>query len=94
LFLNLVNAMRRRESIAVLGGAAGWPVTVYAQQAKPTPRVAVLLISGPEDVEAQSLVNALKQGLAVLGWTDGAPSGRLRANSCTLRNRPQRSPLS
>jgi putative ABC transport system substrate-binding protein len=64
--------MRRREFIAVLGGAAAWPMTVYAQQAKPMPRVAVLLIGGPEDVEGQSFVNALKQGFAVLGWTHGA----------------------
>jgi len=64
--------MRRREFIAVLGGAAAWPVAVYAQQAKPMPRVAVPMLGGPEDVEGQSLVNALKQGLAVLGWTHGA----------------------
>ena len=65
--------MRRREFIAVLGGAAAWPMTVYAQQAKPMPRVAVLLIGSPEQhVEVQSLFSAFKQGLAVLGWTDGA----------------------
>jgi putative ABC transport system substrate-binding protein len=65
--------MRRREFIAALGGAAAWPVAVHAQQAKPMPRVAVLF--GPakeDDFVVQSLVSALKQGLAVLGWTDGA----------------------
>jgi ABC-type uncharacterized transport system substrate-binding protein len=63
--------MRRREFIAALGGAAAWPVAVHAQQAKPMPRVAVLMGVAEDDFQVQSSVNALKQGLAVLGWTHG-----------------------
>jgi len=63
--------MRRRDFIAALGGAAAWPVAVHAQQAKPMPRVAVLTGVAVDDFQVQSSVNALKQGLAVLGWTHG-----------------------
>jgi putative ABC transport system substrate-binding protein len=65
--------MRRRAFIAGLGGAAAWPVVARAQQAKPMPRVAVpIFLAAKDDSEAQSWVNALKQGLAVLGWTHDA----------------------
>ena len=63
--------MRRREFITLLGGTAAWPLTTRAQQPNPMRRVAVLQTLVENDLEGQSWVNALKQGLAVLGWTDG-----------------------
>ena len=63
--------MNRREFIALLGGAAAWPLAAHAQQPDPRRRVAVLQTLAENDLEGQSWVNALRQGLAVLGWTDG-----------------------
>ena len=64
--------MRRREFITLLGGAAAaWPLAASAQQPNQMRRVAVLQTLAENDLEGQSWVNALKQGLAVLGWTDG-----------------------
>jgi len=61
--------MRRREFIKVIAGsAASWPLVVRAQQ---LPQVAVLHVLAESDFEARSWVNALKQGLAELGWKDG-----------------------
>jgi putative ABC transport system substrate-binding protein len=63
--------MRRRAFITLLGGAAtAWPLVVRGQTNR-KPRVAVLHSLREDDFEARSWVNALKQGLAVLGWTDG-----------------------
>ena len=61
--------MRRREFIKVIAGSAtSWPLVVRAQQ---LPQVAVLHVLAESDFEARSWVNALKQGLAELGWKDG-----------------------
>jgi len=64
--------MRRRRFISLLGrAAAAWPLAARAQQPNPMRRVAVLQTLAESDLEGQSWVNALKQGLAALGWTDG-----------------------
>jgi putative ABC transport system substrate-binding protein len=63
--------MRRREFITVVGGAAAWPVAAFAQQSERMPQVAVLHVLSENDFEARSWVDALKQGLAELGWNDG-----------------------
>src|ERR1700757_687668 len=64
--------MRRREFIAVLGGAAvAWPVRARAQQGDRVRRVGVLLPLDENDPLAKSLVSAFTQTLADLGWTDG-----------------------
>jgi hypothetical protein len=63
--------MMRRDFITLLGGAAvAWPLAARAQLNQMR-RVAVLQTIAENDLEGQSWVNALKQGLAVLGWTDG-----------------------
>ena len=62
----------RRKFLATLGAAAAaWPLAARAQQPNQMRRVAVLQTLAVNDLEGQSWVNALKQGLAVLGWTDG-----------------------
>ena len=63
--------MRRREFITLLGGAAAWPLTVRAQQAARIRRVGLLMNFSENDLEAQRLLTALREGLAQLGWADG-----------------------
>jgi putative tryptophan/tyrosine transport system substrate-binding protein len=64
--------LKRREFITLLGGTvAVWPLAARAQQANRMPRVGVLQSLAESDFEAQSWINALKQGLVALGWTDG-----------------------
>jgi putative ABC transport system substrate-binding protein len=64
--------MKRREAIALLGGAAAlWPLTVSAQQSGQVRRIAVLMNIAADDPEASALVGAFSQGLADLGWTIG-----------------------
>jgi putative tryptophan/tyrosine transport system substrate-binding protein len=63
--------MRRRQFIAVLGGAAAWPLPAYAQQPERIRRVGVLL-AAPEDFPpARANVAAFGKALADLGWVEG-----------------------
>ena len=61
--------MRRREFIAMLGGAAAWPLAARAQQS--VRRVGVLMGYAEDDPEAQLRYAAFQQRLAALGWTEG-----------------------
>ena len=64
--------MRRREFIAILGGAAaGWPLGVRAQQSNRPRLVGVLFAMAPSDPESQLRVKAFEAGLRELGWTEG-----------------------
>jgi ABC-type uncharacterized transport system substrate-binding protein len=60
--------MRRREFIAVLGGAAAWPVTTRAQQ--PALRIIGLLGGGSPESFAPNF-SALRQGLQEAGFVEG-----------------------
>jgi putative ABC transport system substrate-binding protein len=63
--------MRRREIIALLGGAAaGWPLPALAQ-AGGTRRVGVLLAFDESDPRPQAWLATFTQSLAKLGWTAG-----------------------
>jgi putative ABC transport system substrate-binding protein len=62
--------MRRREFIAVLGGAAVWPVTTFAQHAERVRRIGVLMAAPADDPEYQARIAAFLQGLQQLGWTN------------------------
>jgi putative ABC transport system substrate-binding protein len=87
--------MKRREFIALLGGAAAaWPIAVRAQQAARVRRIG-LLMGMTDDREGQARVTTLKQGLQELGWTDGrniqvetrfagADAGRIRTHVAEL----------
>ena len=63
--------MRRREFIALLGGAAAaWPLASRAQQGERMRRIGVLM-NLADDAEAQARIAAFLEGLQQLGWTDG-----------------------
>jgi putative ABC transport system substrate-binding protein len=63
--------MRRREFIAVLGGAAAWPLAGHAQQPERVRRVGVLNPSPENDPGAQARVTAFVQALGSFGWVEG-----------------------
>jgi putative ABC transport system substrate-binding protein len=61
--------LKRREFIAMIGGAAGWPLAARGQPAVPAPLVGV--ISGADIAETDGSVAAFLGGLEQLGWTNG-----------------------
>lgn len=61
--------MRRREFIALVGGAATWPVAARAQQPERMRRVGYLFSFTP--AEGQHLWEACRQGLRELGYVEG-----------------------
>ena len=60
--------MRRREFIALLGGAAAWPLAAYAQQSA-VPVVGFLNTLGQND--RPNLPAAFRRGLGETGYVDG-----------------------
>src|SRR4030088_2701574 len=63
--------MRRRDFIAVVGGAAAWPIAVRGQQAERMRRIGVLMAATADDRENQTRIGAFQQGLAAVCWTEG-----------------------
>jgi putative ABC transport system substrate-binding protein len=63
--------MRRREFIALLGGAAALPLLARAQQPERERRIGVLQGGSADDQELQVAFAAFLQGLHQLGWIDG-----------------------
>jgi len=63
--------MRRREFIALLGGAAVWPRAAQGQQGERPRRVGVLMNTGADEPESQARLAAFLQGLQELGWATG-----------------------
>jgi putative tryptophan/tyrosine transport system substrate-binding protein len=61
--------MRRREFIALVGGAAAWPLAARAQERMQ--HVGVLMTTGADDAVARARNTAFVQGLAQLGWSEG-----------------------
>ncbi len=65
--------MKRREFITLLGGAAAaWPSCARAQQADRIRRIGILMPFPKGDAEIQARIQALRQELARLGWSDGS----------------------
>jgi ABC-type uncharacterized transport system substrate-binding protein len=86
--------LKRRNFIALLGGAVAWPLAARAQQGERVRRIGVLM-GVADDREGQARVTALKQGLQELGWADGrniqietrfggADAARIRAHAAEL----------
>jgi putative ABC transport system substrate-binding protein len=65
--------VRRRKFIALLGGAAAWPLAARAQQREPpvVRRIGVLMNLTLEDSESRARRAAFERALHVLGWTVG-----------------------
>ena len=63
--------MKRREFIALVGGAAAWPLAANAQQQGGMRRIGMLTGIAGEDVQTKARVAAFLQELQKLGWTEG-----------------------
>jgi putative tryptophan/tyrosine transport system substrate-binding protein len=63
--------MKRREFIALVGGAVAWPVAVRAQQLERMRRIGVMMGLPEDSLEGRQQADALREGLRELGWTDG-----------------------
>ena len=63
--------MRRRDFITLVGGsAATWPLVARAQQIKSPVRIGMLPVGSPSNTYDNSLVEAFRQGLRDLGFTE------------------------
>ena len=64
--------LRRRQFIAGIGGLAAWPMVARAQPPGRLRRIGVLMSWNESDPEIKTFLSGFMQGLAELGWTDGA----------------------
>ena len=65
-----MTALRRREFVSLLGGAAAWPLAAVAQQLERMRRIGMLIASAADDPVSQARFAAFLQGMSRLGWTD------------------------
>jgi putative ABC transport system substrate-binding protein len=64
--------MRRREFMALVGGAAAWPLAARAQQSRQIRRIGFIMGGTEEsDPESHVRITAFREGLAALGWIEG-----------------------
>jgi ABC-type uncharacterized transport system substrate-binding protein len=63
--------MRRRDFVAIVSGAATWPLTARAQQSGRMLRVGVLMPYAESDPLAQIWFKAFLQEMQAVGWIDG-----------------------
>jgi putative ABC transport system substrate-binding protein len=63
--------LKRRQFIALLGGAAAWPVAERAQRPDRVRRIGVLMSVPENDPEGQAWLGTFSEGLQQLGWTAG-----------------------
>ena len=61
----------RRKFIALIGGAAAWPLAARAEQGEPMRRIGALMSTAADDPEGQARIAAFQQGLQQFGWTIG-----------------------
>ena len=63
--------MQRRQFIALLGGAATWPLAARAQQDQRVRRIGVLSALAEDDPESLARRPVFEQALKALNWTNG-----------------------
>ena len=63
-----VSPMRRRELIALVGGAAAWPVAAWAERDR---QRLVGVVTGYSEAEMRAPLTAFRSKLNQLGWTEG-----------------------
>jgi len=66
-----MSGMGRREFVALLGGAAAWPLAARAQPGERMRRVGIVTSVLEADADAQARYAVLRQALQQLGWTEG-----------------------
>ena len=66
----MIAAMKRREFITLLGGAAAWPLAARAQQPRRVSIIGVLWHAGSAEEEGSNF-KALVRGLRDLGYIEG-----------------------
>src|SRR5262245_52649510 len=66
-----MSGMGRREFVALLGGAAAWPVAGHAQQQTSSPVVGFLGAGSPRERAGSESLAAFRRGLAEAGRIDG-----------------------
>jgi putative tryptophan/tyrosine transport system substrate-binding protein len=67
----MANHIGRRKFLAMLGGAAAWPLAARAQQGERVQRIGVLMYLAADDAEGQARLAAFAEALRQLGWSDG-----------------------
>jgi putative tryptophan/tyrosine transport system substrate-binding protein len=65
-----MSGVGRRQFVALLGGAAAWPLASRAQQPERMRRIGVLMAFGEGDPGGQARVQAFREGLQELGWAE------------------------
>jgi putative ABC transport system substrate-binding protein len=65
-----MSGMRRRDFVALLGGAAAWPMAAQAQPDR-VPRIA-LFMGIADDAEGRRRAATFRQALQQLGWKEGS----------------------
>jgi putative ABC transport system substrate-binding protein len=63
--------MRRRKFIALIGGAAVWPLAARAQQGERVRRLGIIAGAAAEELETKARIAAFLQELKHLGWDEG-----------------------
>jgi putative ABC transport system substrate-binding protein len=64
--------VKRREFIGLLGSSAvAWPVACFAQSAERTRRIGVLMAYAEDDPNGQIQIEAFRERLRTLGWSEG-----------------------
>src|SRR5262249_26068837 len=63
-------AVKRREFISLLGGAAAWPLGARAQQPGTVRRIGALIALAENDSEGKAWVAGFRQGLEKRGWSE------------------------
>ena len=66
--------MKRREFIALLGGAAAaWPLAAHAQQGDRIRHIGALLLTSEANPRSERYISSFRQRLQELGWLGGRP---------------------
>ena len=66
-----MSGMKRRDFVALIGGAAAWPLAARAQQPARVRTIGFLLPGGSRTTVMRAQLEAFRQGLKEYGWIEG-----------------------